>query len=1341
MYLTPQAKSKLSNTIRILRERLLIDFHNAIDSAYRLSIPLKTAGLSEELHMKRQRLEQWLDEQSRSETKAKKDEVRQRYLKTAEKLAAATFLNRLIVIKQMEAHGLIKPAVITGGWQSSGYREFRDFAPELLKDETEGYGTLLQLLYDELSLELPGLFGDVGVTALFPIPASTLRAVIEALNQPELQDAWLDDTTLGWVYQYWNDPEREALDAKLNGGGKVEPHEIASKTQMFTERYMVEWLLHNSLGQMWLAMCQKHRWIAEVEADGTLQRLETRRKEWREKREKGEVSLDALMPIESESEELWKYWVPQPLTDDAVEYAPDSVREIKILDPACGSGHFLVIAFGLLFALYREEARHRGESWNDVSIVESILENNLYGIDIDPSAVQIAAAALILKARLICSEASPRFFNLVASNLQLGSLPENDPALVELRREITETTGIPEELTNQIVQALKGADYLGSLLKVDVMVDVAIWKYEQTLFDPIQGDIFESVYVKEEASSLASRIQKMKDFLLEKLEQFLARCTNGDDLGLRLRGEQLAAGIRFIRMIQENYYDLVIGNPPYQGTSKMVGAAYITNHYPRGKADLYAAFLERSLQLAKVGGVSAMLTMRNWMFLQQYSTLRQYLIETFDLRLIGDLETGAFEEVSGAQVVLSVAMSIFNKLSPHIEKSIAFRPAPGDLKSAGNTARKRAAVLAQVGRFEFKSDRFNAIKEEPLIYWWDDDFLKHYAETPKLGDETHVRQGLATSNNTRYLRLPWEVRIEYILLRTANFNGNFCNSHNWIPFIKGAVGKLWFEPLSDIIEWSNHGLALKTYAQKLYKSYTRTIKNEEYYLKNGISYSTIGALFSARVRRYQSIFDVSGSSVFPRNISNALCLMNSQNTGQILTALNPTVNFQVGDVNRLPLFPIESSDEIFAKLDKAFTEHEAARETSVEFKKPGVSAWNYAQEWAQKAVDREPAIPLPDYQPIYEQPPATNFVSYSIGVALGRFEKAEGGGQKEEVRAEDRGQRAEEKVVEDVLPYGILYLSNYSEHDSLKNPASQIIDETWQQYGVTIAKNKTLREWLRQNFFKDVHLGMYENRPIYFPLSSTKKNFVAFISIHRWQDNTLQDLLAEYLIPELNHLEGELSDLIDARHQGDKKNQTKAEERYSKIQQLHTELKTFIDLVRQTAEQGAPPANPKDTAREVDARFKMDLDDGVMINSAALWSLLEPQWTQPKKWWSELCNAQGKKDYDWAHLAARYFPSRVDEKCQKDPSLAVAHGVFWKYHPAKAYEWELRLKDEISSDFTIDEQNSDEYRQTFEEENPELVNDLIEKEEKRRERKRKKEEDDNDTPLLDQIDNSGEEEE
>src|SRR5262249_45849238 len=161
---------------------------------------------------------------------------------------------------------------------------------------------------------------------------------------------------LGWVYQYWNDPDREALDKKLNEGGKIEPHEIASKTQMFTERYMVEWLLHNSLGLQWLCICKKNGWTPD--ADAVLGDLDRPRAEWRAMRDRGEVALDALMPIHGELEEHWKYYVPQPIPDELVTQVPDSVQKLKILDPACGSGHFLVIAFDLLAALYREEARH-----------------------------------------------------------------------------------------------------------------------------------------------------------------------------------------------------------------------------------------------------------------------------------------------------------------------------------------------------------------------------------------------------------------------------------------------------------------------------------------------------------------------------------------------------------------------------------------------------------------------------------------------------------------------------------------------------------------------------------------------------------------------------------------------------------------------------------------------------------------------------------------------------------------------------------------------------------------------------------------------------------------------
>src|SRR5262249_14009017 len=159
-------------------------------------------------------------------------------------------LNRLVILRLMEAPGpdgeppLRAPAVIAGGWESAGYQQFRQVAPALVHgDDTEGYAYLLRLVFEDLATDLPGLYGPAGVAELTPVPAATLRHVVETLGDEDLTSCWTDDMTLGWVYQYWNDPEREALDAKLHEGKKLAPHEIASKTQMFTERYMVDWLL------------------------------------------------------------------------------------------------------------------------------------------------------------------------------------------------------------------------------------------------------------------------------------------------------------------------------------------------------------------------------------------------------------------------------------------------------------------------------------------------------------------------------------------------------------------------------------------------------------------------------------------------------------------------------------------------------------------------------------------------------------------------------------------------------------------------------------------------------------------------------------------------------------------------------------------------------------------------------------------------------------------------------------------------------------------------------------------------------------------------------------------
>ena len=1277
MSMTPEARRELSTTIRTLRANLLSQLHDATESAYRLSVRTRDAGLGNDARERRRRFEDWIRQRERETAgtgSPKKSGVRD-FRREAESQAAYTLLNRLVILRLFEASGtgvapLSKPAVITGGAASRALADLRKLAPDLCRhDDTEGAAFLLRLVFEELALDLPGIFGPSGVAELVPVPAATLRLVVDSLDALELKSCWTDELTLGWVYQYWNDPERERLDEKINGGGKIEPHEIASKTQLFTERYMVDWLLQNTLGPLWFSICAKHGWTPVVQADGTLDRLEARRRDWRERREANEVSPAALMPLEDDAERRWSYFVPRPGQAPAPTDLV-SLRDVKILDPACGSGHFLVVALALLIPLLREEAAHRGlendPAWSEQALVEHALENCLHGLDIDPRAVQIAAAALWISARRIAPDARPRRLSLVASNLELARLSDEDPALVALRTAIERETGIPPTLTDTILHALKGADHLGSLLRVGREVEAALAQHEADLGKLVheQGNLFSGfAAAKRRPVALADA----RETLLDLLESFLAHHTGDADLGLRLHGEQLAAGVRFVRLLREGTYDLVVANPPYQGTSKMADSKYVDTHYPLGKADLFAAFLLRGLELVKDGGLSAMLTMRSWMFIKQYAGLRKELLSKHDLLALGDFEVGAFGEIGG--FVVSVNASIFQRSSQVHGKSVALQLTLEQAGSAPDrTACKRAATLCHVGRHEFDPAALKVVPEWPLVYWWDIKLINMF-NAQLLGEFSPARQGLATMNNDRFIRRSWE--IFRLFFRRNN------SLAIWAPFIKGSNGKSWSESIEYCIKWPHSGLELKNLIELVYGSYTKRIANEKFYFEKAISFSTIGNQFSARKVLYPSIFDVRGSCVFAENISNLLCMLNSSFSKKILESLNPGINFQVGDVNRLPLFPIENADDIFAIIEEAFSEHEAHREPSVEFKRPGPSHWRAAQAWAQTAVDRPAGAPLPEYVPEHDPESPTDWVSYAMGVGLGRF-GADGEGLLDTETAD----------LSRAFPAGICFLDNSLREgdwsDSLGHFGAVYLWEMWAATGRHFSK-KSLRAWLSWDFFKDVQKGMYENRPIHWPLSSADRTFVAWVNIHRMNDRTLMVLLADHLAPARTRIDGELADLLASHHEAGGRGGKGTDRRIEELKKARQELAEFIRAIEDLARLGPPPTDPKCPPREVDAAFSPVLDDGVMINAASLWPVLEPQWKEPKKWWKELATSQGKKDYDWSSLARRHFPSRVDAKCQVDPSLAVAHGCFWRYHPARAYAWELRLQDEIGPDFLIEE--------------------------------------------------------
>ncbi len=1212
--MAPEAMEALSSSVRRLRTLLEQDVTTQLDRRFRLSVPAASAGLSVRQQTLRRRLEEWLSERVRAHaatTGQTGAETVQHVRKAIESEQASHALLRLFLLRQLEACGVSRPAVLSGGWSSKGYLEFRSHAPRLAEGESEndyeGLDFLLKLVFDELAIDLPGLYGERPLDPYFTISAPALREVVAVLNAPELATAWDDDTTLGWVYQFWNDPQREAIDERVGPRGKVGAHEIASKTQLFTEQYMVEWLLENSLGRIALAM--------------------------REARSSG-----------SNAPPPWPMFVHGAASADRAS-VPRHVEELKILDPACGSGHFLAGAFDLLVPLYREEARDNGTEIADEEIADRILRHNLHGIDIDSRAVQVAAAVLYLKARRLARRGRIPPLNLVSTAFDLDGLDPDDPAIASLVRALPEARGDVAEA----VKALRHAGFRGSLMRFR------------------RGPTAPTLFGADDAGA--------------QIERLITTHTRADDLGVRFDGTQLAAGLRLQSMLVEGRYDVVVFNPPYLATSKIDLPPGTLAEVFGDSPDLFAAFVQRALELCKPQGLIAFVALSNWMFLSTFKETRERILRGHIL-LLADVGKGAFRRASKLiQSAMVVASPMHNPASP----SLAARVGSRDAITASQTTEIAEALRNEASFTAFDPDAFSRVEGAPLLFWLDPSFMRRYGELPKIGDIAECIGGIATTSNERFLRAIWEV--PPIEARRAASRGE---RGRYVPYLKGAEGREWIEPYRWVLRAENAALELRVLLPTVRLDRPEAL---------GVAYTTIGHRFGTRLHTVTSVRDVSGASVFPGakvSAEDLVCALNRTVVRELASALNPTVNFQLGDVRRLPFDAVDGAATIVETLRVSFAEHERGSELSLDYQSPRPSTWRSTQSWAQRAVDRARGEPLPPAAVEPDAPSPAAQISHALGIALGRF--APSGGL---VESETAG-----------LPDGILLLGPVS--PALEQPACDAMRDAWRQAGGTIDGEEDLSTYLRRSFFLE-HRRQYEGRPIFLPLSSAKRTYVAYVCIHQFGPGTLSVLLAEHLIPERRRVEGELTDLREAKQAGRGRGAT--EKRFAEVQKVLEELNEFIAAITELAEKGPPPSDAKTAKREVDARFDIDLDDGVLVNTAAMWSLLDPQWKDPRKLWKELANAQGKKDYDWSRVAARYFPRRVRAKCEHDASLAVAHKCLWELHAAKAYAWELRLQDEIDAAFKIDEPHADEARGKFLQGAEREAREIWAKEQKRRERR------------------------
>jgi hypothetical protein len=731
-----ETREALRQGITGLRASMMAAFEKETRSRYHLDVPVEELDDGDHGDTLRARaaLELWLDEEARAEHSPKTlaalargdaaavglhEDTRQRLLREAQARVGATWVHRLVVLRQVEALGLRKQRYVTGGWGATIYKDLAAAAPELCVGVDQGYAFFLGLLVDEMATLLPGLFGRSALVALLPLPHSALRDLITLLNDPALEPAWRDDMTLGWIYQYWNDPVREDLDKKINEGGKIAPHEIAPKTQMFTDRYMAQWLVQNTLNPWWLAICQRNGWTPEAQRDGVLDALEAQRAAWRAALAAGEQAAEAPMRVLAGPQERWCWYVPRPVSAAMLEAAPRdpeeparaSLRGLKLMEPSCGSGHILVLALEQLFSFYQEEARQRRAAWTPQEIVQWIIGENLHGLDIDPRAVQCAVAALWLKAQALAPGATLGPMQLVATDFSFARLAWDDVARVEFREALWARVGVEGLISDAILSAIGEAHHMGTLVRVDKGIEAALARGGMRAQ---QTDLL-----------LPSPAQAQED-VMEALERFVVERANQQDLAGQLRGEQVAAGARFVRMVQPGQYHVVLGNPPYQGANRLEDAAWLKKHYPAGKADLFAAFLLRGLELTCLGGLSALLTMRNWMFIKTYQELREAILSTYDLDVLLDLDRGAFAEVHND--VLAVSIAVFCNFPPDGRSKLALQPTPISDTSydKARTRRKESLVLAQVGRFDFQPQALRGVEGWPLIYWWDKNFLNKY---------------------------------------------------------------------------------------------------------------------------------------------------------------------------------------------------------------------------------------------------------------------------------------------------------------------------------------------------------------------------------------------------------------------------------------------------------------------------------------------------------------------------------------------------------------------------------------------------------------------------------------
>lgn len=745
---------------------------------------------------------------------------------------AYTWFNRFIALRFMEVNNYL-PSHIRVFSDASGA-----FKPEILNDvlhldlpgldsgkvaeyiesnDTEAlYRYLLLTQCNALNSALPVMFERMGGYTEMLLPNNILRqdSVLGHMVSDIPEEDWQDAIQIiGWLYQYYNTELKDDTFAQLKKNVKITKERIPAATQLFTPDWIVRYMVENSLGRLWL---------------------------------EGHPN--------AELHDGWKYYLDEAEQEPEVEaqlaklreaYKTIKPEEIKVIDPCMGSGHILVYAFDVLMQIYTSAG------WDQREAAQSILKNNLFGLDIDDRAAQLAYFAVMMKARqydrrLLTRGIQPHIYAFAESNT-ITTAPLHDMGITLSQDEYD--TAVKQVL--RLLDELRDAKEYGSILTVT----------------PCDWDL-------------------LRRFAVPRTED------EGGQQLLGIHGEQIAAPLlqRLINIGEalSQQYDVVVTNPPYMAVSN-AGAKvndYVKKNFPDSKADMFAVFIERCGQMAKKNGYQAMITQHAWMFLSSFEKLRTKLLAV-DIVNMAHLGARAFEEIGG-EVVQTTSFVIRKS---HIAD---YKGEYCRLIEPTSQQGKEKLFLSREECHTAKQKSFANIPGTPIAYWVSPQLLQAFISSPNLSTLSSPKVGLQSGNSEKYFRLWQEVNFQLI-----SFDGN--KNFKWFPCVKGGEARKWYGNNTSIINWEHDGAEIRNETSSV-------IRNPGYYFKAGLTWTKITSVFAVRLFPENMVLSDSSVYVFPDRMTYILAFLNSKLAPMIVGLLNPTLNFVATTIGAIPIIQCDSSE-------------------------------------------------------------------------------------------------------------------------------------------------------------------------------------------------------------------------------------------------------------------------------------------------------------------------------------------------------------------------------------------------------------------------------------------------